>query len=194
MQGITGHELSSRKAEYLKYIHMQGDVVKTTEIAARFSVAPSTVTKALTEIAKAGYIEHRPYHGVRLTSAGTEYARFLLRRHRIVALVLSRHGYIKKAGQTLKLTREQAADRIEHFGLTTRTMTEEEAVQEASRCLNCGCGEGCQICKTICSVFAPYISAPDILTIDREECVACGMCALRCPIHNIDMISLGTTI
>lgn len=109
-------------------------------------------------------------------------------------LVLSRHGYIKKAGQTLKLTREQAADRIEHFGLTTRTMTEEEAVQEASRCLNCGCGEGCQICKTICSVFAPYISAPDILTIDREECVACGMCALRCPIHNIDMISLGTTI
>ncbi|HOI57936.1 MULTISPECIES: metal-dependent transcriptional regulator [unclassified Methanoculleus] len=92
MQGITGHELSSRKAEYLKYIHMQGDVVKTTEIAARFSVAPSTVTKALTEIAKAGYIEHRPYHGVRLTSAGTEYARFLLRRHRIVALVLSRHG------------------------------------------------------------------------------------------------------
>jgi DtxR family Mn-dependent transcriptional regulator len=92
MQGITGHELSSRKAEYLKYIHMQGDVVKTTEIAARFSVAPSTVTKALTEIAKAGYIEHTPYHGVRLTPAGTEYARFLLRRHRIVALVLSRYG------------------------------------------------------------------------------------------------------
>jgi len=92
MQGITGHELSSRKAEYLKYIHMQGDVVKTTEIAAQFSVAPSTVTKALTEIAKAGYIEHTPYHGVRLTPAGADYARFLIRRHRIVALVLSRYG------------------------------------------------------------------------------------------------------
>lgn len=92
MQGITGHELSSRKAEYLKYIHTQGDIVKTTEIAARFSVAPSTVTKALTEIAKAGYIEHTPYHGVRLTPAGTDYARFLIRRHRIVALVLSRYG------------------------------------------------------------------------------------------------------
>ncbi|MDV2481788.1 metal-dependent transcriptional regulator [Methanoculleus sp. Wushi-C6] len=92
MQGISGHELSSKKAEYLKFIHMQGDVVKTTEIAVRFSVAPSTVTKALTEIAKAGYIEHTPYHGVRLTPAGTDYARFLLRRHRIVALVLSRYG------------------------------------------------------------------------------------------------------
>ncbi|MFY1645047.1 metal-dependent transcriptional regulator, partial [Methanoculleus bourgensis] len=33
-----------------------------------------------------------PYHGVRLTAPGTDYARFLFRRHRIVALVLSRYG------------------------------------------------------------------------------------------------------
>ncbi|MGB4758238.1 MAG: iron dependent repressor, metal binding and dimerization domain protein, partial [Candidatus Methanoculleus thermohydrogenotrophicum] len=33
-----------------------------------------------------------PYHGVRLTPAGISYARFLFRRHRIVALVLSRYG------------------------------------------------------------------------------------------------------
>jgi DtxR family Mn-dependent transcriptional regulator len=92
MQGITGHELSSRKAEYLKYIHMQGHVVKTTDVAAHFSIAPSTATKALAEIAKAGYIEHSPYHGVKITAIGTEYARFLIRRHRIVALVLSRYG------------------------------------------------------------------------------------------------------
>jgi len=92
MQGITGHELSSKKAEYLKYIYMQSDVVKTTEIATHFSVAPSTVTKALTEIAKAGYIKHTPYRGVRLTTLGTDYARFLIRRHRIVALMLSHYG------------------------------------------------------------------------------------------------------
>ncbi|MCM2466960.1 metal-dependent transcriptional regulator [Methanoculleus oceani] len=92
MLGITGHELSSKKAEYLKYIYIKGDVVKTTGIAAHFSVAPSTVTKALTEMAKAGYLEHTPYHGVRVTTLGTDYARFLIRRHRIVALVLSRHG------------------------------------------------------------------------------------------------------
>ncbi|MCK9297666.1 metal-dependent transcriptional regulator [Methanoculleus sp. YWC-01] len=92
MQGITGDELSSKKAEYLKYIYMQGDVVKTTEIAVHFSVAPSTVTKALTEMAKAGYLEHTPYHGVRVTTLGTDYARFLIRRHRIVALMLSHYG------------------------------------------------------------------------------------------------------
>ncbi|MCK9307147.1 MAG: metal-dependent transcriptional regulator [Methanoculleus sp.] len=92
MQEFTGNELSSRKAEFLKYIHMQGNVVKTTEIAAHFSVAPSTATKALGEIAKAGYIEHTPYHGVKMTTLGIDYARFLIRRHRIVALVLSRYG------------------------------------------------------------------------------------------------------
>mgnify|MGYP000852438225 FL=1 len=92
MQEITGHELSSKKAEYLKYIYMQGDVVRTTEIAAHFSVAPSTATKTLADIAKAGYIEQLPYHGARLTARGIDYARFLIRRHRIVALVLSRYG------------------------------------------------------------------------------------------------------
>ena len=92
MQGIAGDELTPRKAEYLKYIYMQGDIVKTTDVAAHFSVAPSTVTKALAEIAEAGYLEHSPYRGVRLTTLGTDYARFLFRRHRIVALALSRYG------------------------------------------------------------------------------------------------------
>lgn len=92
MQGITGDELSPKKAEYLKFIYTRGDTVKTTDVATQFSVAPSTVTKALSEIAEAGFLEHSPYRGVRLTSRGTVYARFLFRRHRIVALALSRYG------------------------------------------------------------------------------------------------------
>lgn len=92
MQEITGSELSPRKAEYLKYIYSQGEVVRTTDIATQFSVAPSTVTKALSEITDAGYLEHSPYQGVSLTPAGTTYARFLFRRHRIIALALSRYG------------------------------------------------------------------------------------------------------
>lgn len=109
-------------------------------------------------------------------------------------LVLRRHGYIPKDRHYLNLAYEKAEERVKGSALTERVMTEEEAVLEAGRCLNCGCGEGCQICKTICSVFAPCISAPDTLHIDRDVCVACGMCALRCPIHNIEMVSLGTTI
>lgn len=109
-------------------------------------------------------------------------------------LVLERHGYIKKDRNYVDLTIEKPLERVKNEALVTRVMSEEEAVREAERCLNCGCGEGCQLCKTICSVFAPDISAPDTLYIDEEACVACGMCALRCPIHNIEMINLGHEI
>ena len=61
---------------------------------------------------------------------------------------------------------------------------------EANRCLRCGCGEGCQLCKTICTDFAPQIIASDELQIDQAACVACGMCYLRCPNQIIDMIRI----
>jgi len=73
-------------------------------------------------------------------------------------------------------------------------MTEEEAQKEASRCLNCGCGEGCQLCKTICTDFAPEIIDADTMHIRKEECVACGMCFNRCPNGNIEMVNLGHTV
>lgn len=62
MQGIWERTLPE-EGRVLKYIYLQGDVVKTTDIAAHFSVAPSTVTKALADIAKAGYLEHSPTTG-----------------------------------------------------------------------------------------------------------------------------------
>ena len=61
---------------------------------------------------------------------------------------------------------------------------------EAESCLNCGCGEGCALCKKICCVFAPDISGLDTLSIDRERCVACSMCFNRCPNKNIRMVSI----
>ena len=69
-----------------------------------------------------------------------------------------------------------------------RVMTEDEAVAEALRCLNCGCGEGCQRCKTICCDFAPIIAGTDCVVINKDDCVACGMCYNLCPNRNIEMI------
>lgn len=103
--------------------------------------------------------------------------------------VLRRNGYIKKDKNPIDLTVP-----AQGFALETRVMTREEAVREASRCLNCGCGEGCQLCKTICGEFAPYISAPDTLEIERKDCVACGMCVSRCPNGNIEMVDLGVRV
>lgn len=108
-------------------------------------------------------------------------------------VVRKRTGYLKRDHNALKLDKK-AADRIVDFAPYTRVMTEEEAVREASRCLNCGCGEGCQLCKTICTDFAPEIADADTMHIRSEKCVACGMCFNRCPNGNIEMVNLGNKV
>ena len=69
-----------------------------------------------------------------------------------------------------------------------------QMIAEAARCLNCGCGEGCQLCKTICTDFAPEVAGVDTMNIRKEECVACGMCFNRCPNGNIEMVNLGQKV
>ena len=108
-------------------------------------------------------------------------------------IVRQRTGYLKKDVNKLNL-HAPAAERIADFEVSERVMTEEEAQKEASRCLNCGCGEGCQLCKTICTDFAPEIIGTDTMHIRKEECVACGMCFNRCPNGNIEMVNLGHTV
>jgi NADPH-dependent glutamate synthase beta subunit-like oxidoreductase/dihydroorotate dehydrogenase len=73
-------------------------------------------------------------------------------------------------------------------------LTEEEAVKEASRCLVCGCGEGCGLCFRICSSFAVERQGNDAFRINEEKCVACGMCFRRCPNQNIEMVQLDGTV
>jgi len=72
--------------------------------------------------------------------------------------------------------------------------SDEKAIAEGKRCLGCGCGEGCQLCKTICTDFAPEIVGRDELFIVPESCVACGMCFNRCPNGNIEMVSTGEKV
>jgi Pyruvate/2-oxoacid:ferredoxin oxidoreductase delta subunit len=102
--------------------------------------------------------------------------------------VLRRTGYFKD-GDRLDLSTMDGKTRINNFSTYTRTLTEEEAVMEASRCLNCGCGEGCGLCATICSEFAIHLKETDTWEISNEECAACGMCYNRCPNKNIEMIN-----
>ena len=100
---------------------------------------------------------------------------------------LKRTGYFKDEGR-VDLYTADGDGRVGNFSTYIRTLTEEEAVAEARRCLNCGCGEGCGLCASICSEFAIHLASPDVWEIDSEECVACGMCYNRCPNKNIEMI------
>jgi len=92
MENIDGLELSPKKSEYLKYIFETGGVVRTTDISEHFKLDPSTITKTIQEMSSTGLIEYTPYRGISLTPRGTEYAEFLVRRHRVIELMLSHYG------------------------------------------------------------------------------------------------------
>ena len=71
---------------------------------------------------------------------------------------------------------------------------EEQAAAEANRCLRCGCGEGCDICRTLCCEFAITLDDRRQIDIHPDQCVACGMCFNRCPNRNIEMVNTGTRL
>ena len=107
--------------------------------------------------------------------------------------VLKRSGYFKDEEGTNLYTMD-GSRRVENYNTYLRTLTDEEAAREASRCLNCGCGEGCGLCASICSEFAIHLKAPDQWEINSEECVACGMCYNRCPNKNIEMVNKNVLV
>ncbi|HQC12558.1 MAG TPA: MarR family transcriptional regulator [Methanoregulaceae archaeon] len=67
MDRYDGLELSPRRVEYVKFMAEMGKTLKVSDIAARFSIDPSTVTKTLHELEGMGLIIHEPYHGARLS-------------------------------------------------------------------------------------------------------------------------------
>jgi len=94
-------------------------------------------------------------------------------------------GIRRQKSQTVTI--KESTERVKDFELYSETLTEEAAVEEASRCLNCGCGEGCLLCVDLCNAFAIEKVGSHPL-IDEEECVACGTCVWRCPNDNIELI------
>jgi DtxR family Mn-dependent transcriptional regulator len=117
MEMDDGLGLSPRKVEYLKYIYEAGETVKTSRMAERFGVDPSTVTKTVDELARSGLLIHEPYHGVRFSEHGREYAEFLLKRHRILSLVFTRFGLpaeeaCREVSRFESLVSRSAVDRI----------------------------------------------------------------------------------
>jgi DtxR family Mn-dependent transcriptional regulator len=105
MNDFSGCEISPRRSEYLRYILERGGSVKPMDLADTFHVDPSTITKAVRELESAGLVHHAPYRPISLTPDGRSYAEFLLRRHRILGLVLCRHG----------LSREEACRQAEQM-------------------------------------------------------------------------------
>ncbi len=74
------------KEDYLSIIYKYKDEsgqVKANIIAEKVQVSNAAVTDMLKKLAKDKYIKYQPYKGIKLTSSGEEYARNIVRRHRI---------------------------------------------------------------------------------------------------------------
>jgi len=91
-----------------------------------------------------------------------------------------------------KLDDVPGAKRAKTFDDCSVPLTREQAIAEAGRCLACGCGVGCEICKDMCTKFCFSMDEAGRMHIDTDKCVACGMCAHRCPNDNIEVVQTGT--
>jgi DtxR family Mn-dependent transcriptional regulator len=73
-------------AEIYRLAHYQKDnrYVSTSALAEVLGVSAPAVTRMVQRLKEAGYIEHEPYQGIALTTAGERAALMSIRRHRIV--------------------------------------------------------------------------------------------------------------
>lgn len=104
-------ELAPRVSDCLKLIYAlqeRGQKVTTSLVSEQLGVSDATATMMFKEFAHSGWVEHIPYHGVRLTPQGELKAMEIIRHHRLLELYLSRElGYSWD-----KVHAE--ADRLEH--------------------------------------------------------------------------------
>ena len=90
-------ELAPRISDCLKVIYAmqeRGQKVSTSAVSERLGVSDATVTMLFKDFAEVGWVEHMPYHGVRLTALGEQKAMEVIRHHRLLELYLARQlGY-----------------------------------------------------------------------------------------------------
>ena len=85
--------LSTSIEDYIKVIYkLEAKEQKPTtkRIAERLGVKMASVTGMMKHLAAEGYVRHKPYHGVHLTTKGRGVALDMVRRHRLIELFLAR--------------------------------------------------------------------------------------------------------
>jgi len=76
------------EAYRLAYYQPENTFVSTSALAEVMGVSAPAVTRMVQRLKKAGYLEHEPYRGISLTSAGEHAALMNIRRHRLVECFL----------------------------------------------------------------------------------------------------------
>lgn len=74
------------KEDYLSTIYKSSDSsgkIKANQIADKLNISGAAVTDMLRKLSKEGYVDYKRYKGIKLTQSGEDYARNMVRRHRI---------------------------------------------------------------------------------------------------------------
>jgi putative selenate reductase YgfK subunit len=86
-------------------------------------------------------------------------------------------------------------NRLAGFDEVTSGLTEDQAVQEAQRCLHCNIGAyldqerciTCGSCVEVCPLDIPSMGEDGKVDVDLFKCQACGTCAAECPVQAVSM-------
>jgi DtxR family transcriptional regulator, Mn-dependent transcriptional regulator len=111
-------DLSIRAVDCLKIIYKleeRDEHVTTSAMRERLQalepdgqLSDATVTQLFKSLAEKGYVDHLPYHGVKLTERGRMLAAELVRHHRLIELFL-----VRALGYSLDAV-DAEAERLEH--------------------------------------------------------------------------------
>ncbi|WP_281645990.1 NAD(P)-binding protein [Parendozoicomonas sp. Alg238-R29] len=83
----------------------------------------------------------------------------------------------------------EAGERIYDFREVKGGLTEQQAIQEAQRCMSCGNCMECDNCYGFCPDNAIIkLGAGEGFKIDYDYCKGCGICATECPLGALDMV------
>jgi NADPH-dependent glutamate synthase beta subunit-like oxidoreductase len=98
---------------------------------------------------------------------------------------------VSKRSVLVRSIEEPEAPRVEITKIDgmERTLTEEEAIKEASRCLACGCGVGCGRCYQVC-IYSGVDLVGERYVINDQNCDGCWLCVEICPNEAIEMIPI----
>ena len=80
-------ELTSSMEDYLEMVcrmEEEGEPIRVSSLAASLHVRPSSASKMLDNLRKAGYIDFKKYGSIMVTDKGYEEGRYLLHRHRVL--------------------------------------------------------------------------------------------------------------
>ena len=82
-------EMTSSMEDYLEMVcrmEEEGEPIRVSSLAASLHVRPSSASKMLDNLRKAGYIDFKKYGSIMVTDKGYEEGRYLLHRHRIFSV------------------------------------------------------------------------------------------------------------